>query len=74
MGDQQTDSQQQTQGGEGESDDQEKSFWEKFDARIDAAVERNLKRHAVTGSSRTGRTTLPAIFADIMFGKPASKS
>lgn len=53
----------------------EESFWKKFDERIDAAIDRKVdayRKKAGTGNSRTGRTTLPGILADLVFG-PASK-
>jgi hypothetical protein len=55
-----------------EQSDQEKSFWATFDERLDAAIERGVKKHvprAKPGTQRTqGRTTLPKIFADFMGG------
>lgn len=77
-----TDSQNQGQppqgnsGGDGNSgENPEESFWKKFDERIDAAIDRKVadyRKKAGTGTSRTGRTTLPGILADLVFG-PASK-
>jgi hypothetical protein len=52
----------------------EDGFWKKLadtiDERIDAGIERGLKKHRPTGAQRTeGRTTIPGVIADIMFGK-----
>jgi len=59
------------EGGEGGEDEgAEKAFWAKMDGRIDAGIDRALGRYKVTGQSRNGgRTTVPGMLADIMFGK-----
>lgn len=59
----------------GGNTDPEESFWKKFDERIDGAIKRNVenyRKQARTGTSRSGRTTLPGILADFVFG-PAPK-
>jgi hypothetical protein len=65
--------QNQNSGG-GDDSSTEDGFWKKLadtiDERIDAGIERGLKKHRPTGAQRTeGRTTIPGIFADIVFGK-----
>lgn len=59
-------------------DETEKAFWSKLgkliDDRVDAGIGRAIEKYRVTGSSRNGgRTTLPGIMADLMFGKPPAK-
>jgi hypothetical protein len=54
--------------GDDKGDDAEAGFWAKFDSRIDEGIERNLRKHSVTGTQRTGRSTLPGMLANIMFG------
>lgn len=72
--DPQTDPQQQQQSPEPSSnDDPEKGFWERLDKVVEAAadrvVEKRLKSARDNGTQRgTGRTTLPKMLADIMFG------
>lgn len=55
-------------------DDQESKFWEKMgsliDERVDAGIARTIDKYKITGSSRNGgRTTLPEIMANVIFGK-----
>ena len=62
-------------GNSGTDPNPEESFWKKFDERIDAAIDRKVadyRKKAGTGTSRSGRTTLPGILADLVFG-PAPK-
>lgn len=62
-----------TEGGDGNPE--EEAFWKKFDERIDSGIKRNIdayRKNAPTGTSRTGRTTLPGILANLVFG-PAPK-
>ena len=69
------DPQQGNSGGEGNGPDPEESFWKKLDERIDEGIKRNVesyRKNARSGTSRTGRTTLPGILADLVFG-PAAK-
>lgn len=52
----------------------EDAFWDKLDARLDAFVDRKIKSFRdknPTSTSRggAGRTTLPSILADVIFGK-----
>jgi hypothetical protein len=53
-------------------------FWARFDERLDAAIERGVKKHVPKrspGTSRTaGRLTLPQIIADAMGGPFTSES
>jgi len=47
----------------------EAKFWEKFDSRLDSFFDRKLKQARDSSASRgKGRTTLPGILADFMFG------
>jgi hypothetical protein len=57
------------------NDDPEAGFWAKLDERIDAGISRGIEKHVKPGTSRNGgRTTLPGVLADLMFGKQADKS
>ena len=68
----------QPTGGEpnaGDPPDAEQAFWDKLDKRIDAGIGRAIgewKKAQPTGTSRTGggRTSLPSILADLVFGPP----
>lgn len=59
---------------ETQENDDESKFWEKMgsliDERVDAGIARTIDKYKVTGSSRNGgRTTLPEIMANVIFGK-----
>lgn len=65
---------------DGKADDPEKSYWDKMgkmlDERISAGVDnkiRELKGNAGTGTSRTGRTTIPKVLADLFFPEPKQR-
>lgn len=59
------------------ADDAEASFWAKFDeklnAGIGAAIDKKLSEFRENSNSRTGRSTVPGLIADFMFGKDTSK-
>lgn len=60
---------------EGTDDKAEATFWAKLDERIDAAIDRGVQKYARPGTSRNGgRTTLPGILANIMFGPEKSET
>jgi hypothetical protein len=64
----------QNGGGGTDTTSTEDGFWKKLsdtiDERIDAGIDRGLKKYRPTGSQRTeGRTTIPGVIADIVFGK-----
>lgn len=50
------------------TDDVEAKFWTKLDQRIDAAIDRGVQKYARPAGQRTGRTTLPGMLANFMFG------
>jgi hypothetical protein len=56
----------------------EEKFWAKIDERLDAAIERGVKKHVpkrAPGTSRAGgRSTFPQIFADLIGGPFESES
>lgn len=49
-------------------EDQEKLYWEKLTSHLDTWFDGKVKQYQKTGQSRTGRTTLPGLFADMIFG------
>ena len=54
------------------STDKEAGFWKTLDERIDAGIERGIKKHVRPGNSRNGgqgSTNLPGFLADLIFGK-----
>jgi len=51
----------------------EDKFWEKFEGHLDTWFDRKVEKYRTTSSSRTGRTTLPTIMADLIFGPPKEK-
>lgn len=59
------------------ADDQEAKFWKSFDERVngllDGWLDRTIEKHKTTSPSRMGRTSLPSIFYDAIFGNPAKK-
>lgn len=59
-----------TEGGE---DERESAFWKKFDARLDEGVKRAVEQYVGRGTSRSGRTTLPGLIADMFYGKQPQK-
>lgn len=51
----------------------EVKFWDKLSKTVDEAIEKKIEKYRGTGNSRTGgRTTLPDMIANLMFG-PAKK-
>lgn len=69
--------QQQNDGGDGNdqnsgADPAAEKFWKQFDERLDAAIERGVRKHvpraSKPGTQRTGRTTLPEMIAGFMGG------
>jgi hypothetical protein len=51
--------------------DPAKSFWEEFEKRIDGVIDRRMaqfQKSQPPGTSRTGRSTLPGILAELMGG------
>jgi hypothetical protein len=46
----------------------EAKYWETFESKLDGWFDRKIEKYRSTSTSRTGRTTLPAIFADMIFG------
>jgi hypothetical protein len=55
--------------------DPEKGFWDKLgsliDERVEKAFDREHEKRGTVGNSRNdGRTTLPGLIADLMYGKP----
>lgn len=46
----------------------EEAFWSKFDARLNNWFDNKVKEYRGTSAARTGRSTLPGIMADIVFG------
>lgn len=72
-----------TEGAGGETEQKDaaaEAFFKRIDERLDAAIDRGVKRHLsrqkqTTGTARTGRTTLPGILAELMGGPftPESK-
>lgn len=55
-------------------DDQEKAYWEKFEGKLDVWFDKKIEKYRTTGTTRTGgRTTLPEIFANMIFGKQEQK-
>jgi hypothetical protein len=53
-----------------EDDQREAKFWETLDGHIDGRLDAMIERHRKTSPARTGRTTLPTLFADMIFGAP----
>lgn len=49
-------------------DEQEKAFWDKFEGHLDTWFDKKIEKYRTTSPSRTGRTTLPDIFATMIFG------
>lgn len=49
-------------------EDQEKVFWEKFQSHLDTWFDGKVKQYRQQGTGRTGRTSLPGLFADMFFG------
>ncbi len=53
---------------EGAPEDAEKAYWAKFEGVMDTWFDKKVKTLRETSSSRQGRTTLPKVLADIVFG------
>lgn len=66
----------QNQGQSQEPDPQseaEDAFWKRLHTEMDTWFDEKIKTMREQGQSRVGRTTLPSIFADFMFGKQQDK-
>lgn len=46
----------------------EAKYWETFEGRLDAWFDKRIEKMRTTAPSRMGRTSLPSILADLMFG------
>jgi hypothetical protein len=55
------------------ADELEAKFWNTFEAKMDSWFERKIEKYRGTATSRTGRTTLPEIMANMVFGPPKDK-
>lgn len=51
----------------------ENAFWDKFENRLDGWFDKKVEKYRSTSPTRMGRTTLPGILADIVFGPPKDK-
>lgn len=66
--------------GDPPKDDTEAKFWSQFDERLDAAIERGVKKHVPkrtanpSGPRTGGRLTLPQMIADAIGGPFTSES
>lgn len=49
-------------------DDQEEAFWTKFEGKMDSWFDKKVEKYRGTSTTRTGRTTLPGIMANMIFG------
>lgn len=51
----------------------EAKFWTTFESKMDGWFDRKVEKYRGTATSRTGRTTLPEIMANMIFGPPKEK-
>jgi len=54
--------------GEPTPEEQEAKFWATFESKMDGWFDRKVEMYRSTATSRTGRTTLPEIMANMIFG------
>jgi hypothetical protein len=55
------------------AEEQEEIFWTKFENRLDGWFDKKVTKYRETATSRTGRTTLPGIMANLIFGPEKDK-
>jgi hypothetical protein len=48
----------------------EAAYWEKLTGHLDSWFDAKVEKYRGTSPTRMGRTTLPGILADIVFGPP----
>lgn len=49
-------------------DETEAKFWETFENHLDTWFDKKVEKYRSTSTARTGRTTLPEIMANLVFG------
>lgn len=54
-------------------EDAEKAYWEKFEGKLDTWFDKKIEKYRTTGTARMGKTTLPEIVANFVFGKQEGK-
>lgn len=51
----------------------EAAFWQKFEANLDTWFDKKVEKYRGTSPARMGRSTLPGMLADLVFGPPKDK-
>lgn len=50
-------------------EEQEEAFWSKFETRLDGWFDKKVEKYRTNATTRgTGRSTLPGIMANLIFG------
>jgi hypothetical protein len=52
------------------TEEAEKAYWDKLTAHLDSWFDGKVEKYRTTSPTRMGRTTLPGILADLVFGPP----
>ena len=60
------------EGSKSDTEKAEENFWKKLDGRIDAGIDRAIEKHTKPGGSRTGKLTVPEMFANLLLGEKKS--
>lgn len=55
------------------AEDIEEKYWKTFESRLDTWFEAKVDKYRKTGTARMGKSTLPEIVANFVFGKQESK-
>ena len=50
------------------AEEQEAAYWTRFEEKLDNWFDKRVEKMRATASSRTGRTNLPSILSDLVFG------
>ena len=50
------------------AEEQEAAYWTRFEEKLDNWFDKRVEKMRATASSRTGRTNLPGILSDLVFG------
>lgn len=64
---------QQNPQGDPPGDETEEAFWKRLHSEMDTWFDDKIKTMREQGQGRVGRTTLPSVLADFMFGKATDK-
>jgi len=48
---------------------EEAKYWDTLESRLDSWFDKKIEKYRTTGTARMGKTTLPELIANFVFGK-----